>query len=126
MVGETVAVMRTGFVMKTSVSTRVTAILDVACVWSYLGYTRLARAVSRYRDTSGDVEVAFRPFQVEPDVPAAGEPLAGHLRRTFGASAQRRKEHVAALGAQVGIALNFDRAVRTNTFDAHRLIAAAT
>lgn len=111
--------------MKTSDRTRVTAVLDVACVWSYLGYTRLARAVSRYRDTGGDVEVTFRPFQVEPDVPAAGEPLAAHLRRAFGASAQQRKAHVAALGAREGIALNFDRAVRTNTFDAHRLIAAA-
>jgi predicted DsbA family dithiol-disulfide isomerase len=111
--------------MKSSVGTRVTVILDVACVWSYLGFTRLRRAVSRYRDGTGDVEITIRPFQVEPDAPAAGEPMAEHLRQVFGPSAEQRKAHVAALGAREGLRFDFDRAVRTNTFEAHRLIAAA-
>jgi predicted DsbA family dithiol-disulfide isomerase len=111
--------------MKSSVRTLVTVVFDVACVWSYLGFTRLIRVVSRYRDGTGDVDLTFRPYQVEPDAPPEGEPLAAHLRRTFGTSAEQRKAQVAALGVREGLALDFDRAVRTNTFDAHRLIAAA-
>jgi predicted DsbA family dithiol-disulfide isomerase len=108
-----------------SVKTRVTFIFDVACVWSYLGFTRLSHAASEYRETTGEVELTFRPFQVEPDASASGGSLAAHLARTFGSGAERRKATVAAMGAREGIALNFDRAIRTNTFDAHRLIAAA-
>lgn len=111
----------------TASRTRVTveAILDIACVWSYLAYTRFARAASRFRADGGEVTVAFRPFQVEPDAPVDGGPLADELRRRFGPDVERRKSSVTALGTAAGLRLDFDRAVRTNTFAAHLLVASA-
>ncbi|MGW0394717.1 DsbA family protein [Streptomyces sp. NPDC003042] len=106
---------------------RVEIALDLTCVHSYIGYTRFARAARRHRAAGGRVDVVFLPFQVSPDAPREGRPLADVHLRFFG-SAEAAREATAAMaatGARDGLELDFARAVHVNTFEAHRLLAGA-
>ncbi|MFD3330424.1 DsbA family protein [Streptomyces sp. NPDC058701] len=106
---------------------RVEIALDLTCVHSYIGYTRFARAARRHREAGGRVDVAFLPFQVSPDAPAQGRPLS-EVHLGFFGTAERAREATASMaevGARDGLVLDFARAVHVNTFEAHRLLAAA-
>jgi predicted DsbA family dithiol-disulfide isomerase len=94
---------------------------DVVCPWCYIGHARFAKAVQVY---GGDVEVAYRPFQLEPDAVSDGGPLRPWLERKFGGPEQATQiiGRVTRVAAQDGLELRFDRAVHANTFEAHRLI----
>ncbi|MGW3562984.1 DsbA family oxidoreductase [Streptomyces sp. NPDC000941] len=100
---------------------RVEIALDLACVRCYLGFTRLTRAAG------GEAELTIRPFQAEPDAPsAAGEPLFEVWRRTQGEAFVRQVTSDTSFGVADGLELHFERALFTNTFDAHRLVARAS
>jgi predicted DsbA family dithiol-disulfide isomerase len=71
-------------------------------------------------------ELRWHPFQLNPDLPAAGIARAAYLEAKFGSKARTGEiySRVRAVGEQVGIAFDFDRILRQpNTLDAHRLIA---
>jgi predicted DsbA family dithiol-disulfide isomerase len=77
-----------------------------------------------------DVEilVAWRPYQLNPEMPPAGMDRKAYLSAKFGgdAKADTIYERVRAAGASVGIDFNFAGIPRTpNTIDAHRLIGLA-
>ncbi|WP_406313468.1 DsbA family oxidoreductase [Streptosporangium sp. NBC_01639] len=100
---------------------------DVVCPWCYIGHTRFARAVERYRAKGGEVEVAFRPFQLAPDAESNGELTLKWAAAKFG-GAERAAQmfgHVSEVAAEDGLALDFDHSIQANTFDAHRLIQLA-
>ncbi|WP_372411431.1 DsbA family protein [Streptomyces luteireticuli] len=105
---------------------KVRIVLDIACAWSALGYTRFGHAVERFRAEGGEADVEFLPFQVAPTAPVEGELLSEVHRRVFGPSVEAKTARMAALAARSGLEMNFDRAVFANTLDAHRLIARAT
>lgn len=107
-------------------SRRVGVVLDFVCVHSYIGFTRFTRAARRYRVGGGEVEVAFRPFRLEPDVSPVGEPLFEFWRRERGETFVHEVTSDTSLGVEDGLELNFARAVFTNTFDAHRILAQAS
>ncbi|MFI5676944.1 DsbA family oxidoreductase [Streptomyces cellulosae] len=111
----------------TNTSLRVEIVLDLTCVHSYIGFTRFERVADRHRAAGGDLDVVFLPFQVSPDAPPEGRPLAEVHRGFFGSAEQAAQAtaSMAAVGAKDGLKLNFDRAVHVNTFEAHRLLAAA-
>jgi predicted DsbA family dithiol-disulfide isomerase len=97
---------------------------DVVCPWCYVGRRRLARAVELL-DGRHQVRVTWKPYQLNPWMPAEGMERAEYRRMKFG-SAERSKGMDARLveaGRGEGIELAFDRIARTpNTLDAHRLI----
>ncbi|WP_169980355.1 DsbA family protein [Microbispora sp. H10836] len=97
---------------------------DVVCPWCYIGHHRLRQAVRAF---GGDVEVAHRPFQLDPDGVSSGEPLLRALERKFGGADRvtQMTGHVTGVAAQDGLELRFDRAVAAGTFEAHRLILLA-
>ncbi|NUW31044.1 DsbA family oxidoreductase [Nonomuraea sp. SMC257] len=99
---------------------------DVACPWCYIGHTRFARAAERFRARGGTLEITMRPFQLNPDAPAEGEPLLGALARKFGPNAAQMTGRVTEVAAGDGLELRFDDAVSANTFEAHRLVELAT
>jgi predicted DsbA family dithiol-disulfide isomerase len=97
---------------------------DVICPWCYIGKRRLELALDLLgRET--DIEVLWKPFQLNPGMPVEGIDRQAYRSAKFG-SWERSLEldaRVAAVGASVGIVFAFDRIARTpNTFDAHRLI----
>ncbi|WP_455360110.1 DsbA family oxidoreductase [Streptomyces sp. SYSU K21746] len=101
-------------------------VLDLICVHSYIAFTRFSRAVARYRDAGGVVDVVFRPFQIAPDAPASGRPLFEVHKAAFGEQQARAIAQDTSFGAEDGVRVDFERAVHTNTFEAHRLLATAT
>ncbi|AJT65111.3 DsbA family oxidoreductase [Streptomyces chattanoogensis] len=105
---------------------RVEIVTDLVCVHGYLAFTRLMRAVRRHRDAGGEVTTVFRPYQLRPDAPAAGEPLFEEHKRDRGEAFARAVAADTTMGAADGLELNFRRVVFTHTFDAHLLLAAAS
>jgi predicted DsbA family dithiol-disulfide isomerase len=99
---------------------------DVACPWCYIGHARFARAAERFRAKGGTIEVTMRPYQLNPDAPAEGEPLISYLEHKFGPNARQMVQRVTAVAAADGLDMDQDRAVSANTFEAHRLIEVAT
>ena len=97
---------------------------DVICPWCYIGKRRLEMALDLLGGET-NVEVLWKPFQLNPGMPVEGIERQTYRSAKFG-SWERSLEldaRVAAVGASVGIAFAFDRIARTpNTFDAHRLI----
>jgi len=96
---------------------------DVVCPWCFLGWTRLKAALALRPDL--DAEVAWRPYQLQFDIPEAGLPYAEFMDRLFPDRARRREmdERLTAMGKAEG--LDFDLAAiafRPNTNAAHRLI----
>ncbi len=96
---------------------------DIACPWCYVGRARLQRALGQ---RSGlDVSLQWRPFQLQPDMPAAGRDFRTVLEQKFGnwERAQQMFERIRRLGDELGLAFQFD-AIETapNTADAHRLV----
>ncbi len=97
---------------------------DVICPWCYVGKRRLERAL---RQVAGrvNVEVAWRPFQLNPMMPKDGMDRTAYLQAKFGtvdAYGQLEKQ-VSAAGSAEGMSFAFEKITRTpNTFLAHRLI----
>ncbi|MBE1558448.1 putative DsbA family dithiol-disulfide isomerase [Nonomuraea africana] len=94
----------------------------MVCPWCYIGHRRFARAAARY---AGEVEVTYRPFELNPGAPAEGEPLLEALQRKFGGDVSQMTSRVTAVGAAEGLEFHFDRAVSASSFEAHRLIEVA-
>ena len=96
---------------------------DVVCPWCYLGWARLQAALATRPEIGA--QVAWRPFQLQFDIPDAGLPYAEFMAGLFPDAARRRQmdERLAGLGAAEGLDFQFDRiAVRPNTNAAHRVI----
>jgi predicted DsbA family dithiol-disulfide isomerase len=97
---------------------------DVVCSWCYIGKRQLERALGAFPHAAG-VAVRWRSFELDPSLPAdagsADEELA--RRRGIGlAEARAMHEETERRGAELGIAFDFRRARRGNTFDAHRVL----
>ncbi|MFJ4195242.1 DsbA family oxidoreductase [Pseudomonas sp. NPDC089534] len=98
---------------------------DVVCPWCALGATALEQAIA---NLAGEVsvELTYKPFELNPDMPAEGEPAEQHLMRKYGRSAAdiaAGKRMQIERGQAIGF--EFDLKKRThfyNTFDAHRLL----
>jgi predicted DsbA family dithiol-disulfide isomerase len=103
-------------------------ISDVVCPWCFIGKRRLEQALARLREmpAAPDVNVAWLPFQLNPDLPETGIDRADYLRRKFGHAAPQIYARMAGAGRSVGIAFAFDAIARQpNTVAAHQLIALA-
>jgi predicted DsbA family dithiol-disulfide isomerase len=97
---------------------------DYACPWCALGLARLRAALAEF-EHGDEVAVVHRAFELAPHAPARIELSQDELlARKYGLSPARvRAGHarLTALGAEVGVAFDFERVRAGNTFDAHRL-----
>jgi predicted DsbA family dithiol-disulfide isomerase len=102
---------------------------DVVCPWCFIGKRRLEGALALYARAQPDAPppiVTWRPFQLNPGLPAEGMPRDEYVARKFGARGGAVYDRVAMIGREVGIAFAFDRIARQpNTLAAHSLIALA-
>ncbi|MEP6701423.1 MAG: DsbA family oxidoreductase [Betaproteobacteria bacterium] len=105
-------------------------ISDVVCPWCYIGKRQIESALKLYAQQNpeaGPPGVAWRPFQLNPQLPPEGMSRQDYVVQKFGAA--RSKDvyaRVTAVGAEHGIPFAFDRIVRQpNTVAAHSLIALA-
>jgi predicted DsbA family dithiol-disulfide isomerase len=98
-------------------------VYDFVCPWCYLGVKRLSFLLQRRQDLA--VELVWRPFLLNPDMPRAGMSRVDYMIRKFGAEdrARRLYSSIAELGTAEGILFNFSAIRRTpNSVDAHRLV----
>jgi predicted DsbA family dithiol-disulfide isomerase len=105
---------------------RIDIVSDVICPWCFIGKRRLEKALALRPELA--TEVTWRPFQLNPDMPASGMERQAYLTMKFGSAAQadRLYRNVAAAGATVDIPFDFARIRRTpNTRKAHALIRQA-
>lgn len=110
--------------MSEPVTIAVDFISDIACPWCYLGKRRLDAAAAQL---AGEVTLLrrWRPFLLDPTVPAGGLPYRAYLVAKFRDAGALDAAHarLAALGAEVGIAYDFAAiSRRVDTLDAHRVM----
>jgi predicted DsbA family dithiol-disulfide isomerase len=105
-------------------------ISDVVCPWCYIGKRQIEAALALYAREDPDAErprITWRPFQLNPQLPAEGMSREEYVVQKFGAA--RAKDiyaRVAAVGAEYGIQFAFDKIARQpNTVAVHSLIALA-
>ena len=96
---------------------------DLVCPWCYLGTRRLIRTVRRRPDLL--VELVWRPFLLNPDMPRLGMARSDYVVRKFGGEDRARRLYgsIADIGRAEGVPFRFDRVRRTpSSVDAHRLV----
>ena len=96
---------------------------DLVCPWCYLGMRRLLRTLRRRPDLQFDL--AWRPFLLNPDMPADGMARADYVSRKFGGEDRARRLYasITEIGLAEGVQFRFERIRRTpSSVDAHRLV----
>ncbi|MEM8655217.1 MAG: DsbA family oxidoreductase [Pseudomonadota bacterium] len=96
---------------------------DPICPWCYIGKAHLDRALEAHPDHPFVIE--WHPFQLNPDMPAAGMNRREYLETKFGGKegAVRAYTPVVEHAEKAGLKIDFEGMKRTpNTLDAHRLI----
>jgi predicted DsbA family dithiol-disulfide isomerase len=99
---------------------------DTVCPWCYLGKRRFELAVAARPQY--EPRVAWRPFELNPDIPAEGVDRAAYLAARVGNLEQVAAAHaeLKRQGEAAGIELRFDLIQRMpNTRRSHLLIAHA-
>jgi predicted DsbA family dithiol-disulfide isomerase len=97
-------------------------ISDAVCPWCFVGKHNLDAAMTASHGV--DIDVRWRPFQLDPTIPPGGMSRKDYLERKFGpGGGNRMHTRIEEMGRQTGIAFAFDRIARSpNTLVAHRLI----
>lgn len=101
---------------------QIDVISDTICPWCYIGKKRLDAALAQRPDI--DVEVVYRPFQLNPDTPREGLDRKEYLSKKFGNKEQAQQifDNIANAGKADGIDFDFTRQSRLpNTLNSHRL-----
>lgn len=96
---------------------------DLACPWCFIGKRRLEKALAD--EPPGAVEVRWRAYLLQPDLPAEGVDAEPFFVRKFGSAARMRQlfEHVTGVGRGDGIRFAFDRMKRApNMRLGHQLV----
>ena len=101
---------------------------DVVCPWCYIAQHRLRRAIAGW-DRPHEVLVRHRAYELDPDLPRGRRvPVATYLGQKYGggeAAGAAMSSRSADVAAADGLHLDMGRAIKANSFDAHRLIALA-
>ncbi|MFZ1471091.1 MAG: DsbA family oxidoreductase [Paracoccaceae bacterium] len=96
---------------------------DPVCPWCYVGKANLDRALEAHADHP--FQVAWHPFQLNPDMPAEGVAKREYLTSKFGGADRVDAMHdrLRDVAREAGLPLNPDVPKRMpNTLNAHRLI----
>ncbi|WP_112322611.1 DsbA family oxidoreductase [Oceanibium sediminis] len=104
-------------------TTTLDIISDPICPWCYIGKSRLDAALAQRPDHP--FLIRWRPFQLNPDMPAEGMERAAYLEQKFGGpeGAERVYRQIEQVARDDGLDLDFAGIARTpNTIDAHRLL----
>ncbi|MFO1068365.1 MAG: DsbA family oxidoreductase [Geminicoccaceae bacterium] len=98
-------------------------VADISCPWCYIGFRRL-RALQQRQP----LRMAWRPFLLNPAMPAEGVDRRAYRLRKFGSieASRRLDRRVVEVGAEDGIAFALERIQRTpRTVPAHMLLLQA-
>ena len=99
---------------------------DTVCPWCYIGKKRLEKAIEKHSHL--EIKQTWRPFQLNPGIPADGMDRQEYLVSKFGSAdaAKTIYDNIYEEGLKEGIDFNFDSIeVTPNSFNSHRLLAMA-
>ena len=103
---------------------QIDVISDTVCPWCFIGKRRLMRAMALRPNIAFDVK--WRPYRLDPTVPAGGMDRQAYMRTKFGDDPMKIVEmykQIAAEGAKDGVEFDFAAIKRRpDTLDSHRLI----
>lgn len=100
---------------------------DTICPWCYIGKRRLEAALDLLGDAA-TLDVRWRPFELNPDMPREGVERRAYRSRKFGSweRSQQLDAQVKAVGARDGLDFHHERMARTpNTLASHALVRLA-
>ena len=111
--------------MESQAPTRIDVISDVICPWCYIGRAHLEGALALMAKDGLHFDIAWHPFQLNPDMPEEGVERSAYRAAKFG-SAERAAEmdaRVVEAGTAAGVTIRPHLMRRTpNTLAAHRVI----
>lgn len=99
---------------------------DLVCPWCWVGLRRIKGAIELVPEL--DVEILFRPFELDPTIPPGGTDYKEYMKARFGSDqnrdrANQMRDALIQYGKDENIPFDFDRITwRPNSFDAHRLV----
>lgn len=101
---------------------------DIVCPFCYIGKRRFDKALAGFAGKDS-VEVVYRSFQLDPEMkPVKGVSVNQYLAERKGIPTEQAKEmnnYVTGMAKEEGLVFDFDKAVITNTLQAHRLLQLA-
>jgi predicted DsbA family dithiol-disulfide isomerase len=101
---------------------------DVMCPWCVIGYKQLQQALAALGGEV-DADLRWRPFELNPDMPAEGEDMGSHMLRKYGrAPDESMTEQMVEIAQRAGYDMRYqgegpepERRL-WNTFLAHKLL----
>ncbi|KAF2327199.1 DsbA family oxidoreductase [Flavobacterium daemonense] len=100
---------------------------DIMCPFCYIGKRQLETALKQFPEDNFEIE--WKSFQLDPSItPQSGKDVYTFLAERKGMSLEQSKEMhkgVAERAKSVGLDYNFDKAVISNSLEAHRIIQLA-
>ena len=102
---------------------RIDIVSDVVCPWCVIGYRQLAEAL---KQTNTEHEIYWHPFELNPNMPSAGQNMREHIMEKYGSSKEESnasRTRLTEAGHEVGFEFNFNDDTRMhNTFNLHQLL----
>lgn len=97
-------------------------ISDLICPWCYIGKRRLERSLALLKPAK--FQVVWRPFRLNPQMPAEGMDRRAYRTKKFGwEKSLQLDQQVVQAGLEVGLQFNYDKIQRTpNTMPGHKLL----
>lgn len=100
---------------------QVDVVSDIICPWCFIGTRRLGQALASLPEV--EANVVYRPFLLDPSIPAEGTDLRERLRKKYGADPETMFGRVEAAARETGIPLDFKKVTRTvSTIAGHTLL----
>ena len=102
---------------------RVDIVSDVVCPWCIVGLRQLQVAADAL---ALEIEIHWHPFELNPQMPDAGQKLQDHMCEKYGTTIEQSNENrlrLTTVGAELGFTFRFDEQSRmVNTFKAHQIL----
>jgi len=97
---------------------------DIMCPFCYIGKRQLESALTEF--PNNEFEIEWKSFQLDPTItPQSGKDVFTFLAERKGISVEESKEMhkgVTERAKSVGLDYNFDKAIISNSLEAHRII----
>ncbi|MBP0903775.1 DsbA family protein [Mariniflexile gromovii] len=104
---------------------KIDIVSDVVCPWCTIGFKRLEKAIKEL-GIEDQVEIAWQPFELNPQMPTEGQDLHEHIAEKYGATLEQQKEsqqRMIEAGEELGFTFDYFEGMRmSNTFEAHILL----
>lgn len=105
---------------------RVDIISDIMCPWCLIGWLKFQQVMAHYADQLA-FDVRWRPFELNPAMPADGMNAAEYLAQRYGLSPAKgsaNRQNITSTAAALGFDINWGADFRMrNSFNGHRLLS---